>query len=107
VWHHNSSYRAAKRKSVAIHASGVRFGHPVPGTSAKLADANRMMNFLLWCILLVLCWPLALAALIIYPIVWLILLPFRIIGIVFTGVFDLLWAIVTLPARILRGPHRV
>jgi hypothetical protein len=64
------------------------------------------MRFLLWCILLVLCWPLALAALILYPFVWLILLPFRIVGIVFTGVFDLLWAIVTLPARILRGPQR-
>jgi len=64
------------------------------------------MRFLLWCILLVVCWPLALVALILYPFVWLILLPFRIVGIVFTGVFDLLWAIVTLPARILRGPQR-
>lgn len=64
------------------------------------------MNFLLWCILLVLCWPLALAALIIYPFVWLILLPFRIVGIAVTGVFDLLRAIVSLPARILPGPRR-
>jgi hypothetical protein len=64
------------------------------------------MRFLLWCILLVLCWPLALAALILYPFVWLILLPFRIVGIVFTGVFDLLGAIVSLPARVLRGPQR-
>jgi hypothetical protein len=68
--------------------------------------AGGPMNFLLWCILLVLCWPLALAALIIYPFVWLILLPFRIVGIAVTGVFDLLWAIVSLPARILPGPRR-
>jgi hypothetical protein len=68
--------------------------------------AGGPMNFLLWCILLVLCWPLALAALIIYPFVWLILLPFRIVGIAVTGVFDLLRAIVSLPARILPGPRR-
>jgi hypothetical protein len=64
------------------------------------------VTFLLWCILLVLCWPLALLALVLYPIVWLVLLPFRIIGIAVTGVLDLLWALVTLPARILRGPGR-
>jgi len=62
-----------------------------------------MLNFLLWCILLVLCWPLALAALVIYPIVWLILLPFRIAGVVVTGVLESLWAFVTLPVRLLRG----
>lgn len=61
-----------------------------------------MIGFLLWCLLLFLCWPLALAALVLYPIVWLILLPFRLIGIVFTGVFELLWAIITLPARAVR-----
>ncbi len=66
-----------------------------------------MLNFLLWCILLVLCWPLALLALILYPLVWLVLLPFRIVGIVVTGVLELLWAIITLPARVLRGPSRV
>ena len=60
-----------------------------------------MMNFLLWLILLVLCWPLALLALIAYPLVWLILLPFRILGIAVGGVLQLVWAIVTLPARIL------
>ena len=62
-----------------------------------------MIKFLLWCILFVLCWPLALLALILYPIVWLILLPFRIVGIVVDGVLELLWAIVTLPARLLRS----
>ena len=65
-----------------------------------------MLGFLLWCILLVLCWPLAIAALILYPFVWLILLPFRIVGIAVGGVLNLVWAIVTLPARVLRGPDR-
>ncbi len=65
-----------------------------------------MVKFLLWCILLVLCWPLALVALVLYPLVWLLLLPFRIVGIVVTGVLGFLWAIVTLPARVLRGPTR-
>ena len=62
-----------------------------------------MGKFLLWLILLVLCWPLALLALILYPIVWLILLPFRLVGIAVTGVFELLRAIVLLPARVLGG----
>jgi hypothetical protein len=64
-----------------------------------------MIKFLLWCILLVLCWPLALLALVLYPIVWLLLLPFRLIGITIEGVFELLRAILFLPARILRGPR--
>jgi hypothetical protein len=63
------------------------------------------MGFLLWCILLVICWPLALLALIVYPFVWLILLPFRILGIAVEGVLGLLKGILFLPARILRGPH--
>jgi hypothetical protein len=63
------------------------------------------MRFLLWCILLVLCWPLALLALIAYPFVWLILLPFRIVGITVEGVLGLLKGILFLPGRILRGPH--
>lgn len=64
-----------------------------------------MVRFLLWCILLVLCWPLALLALVLYPIVWLLLLPFRIVGIAVDGVFDLLRGILFLPGRILRGPR--
>jgi hypothetical protein len=64
-----------------------------------------MLTFVLWCILLVLCWPLALAALVLYPIVWLLLLPFRIVGIAVGGVLELLWGIITLPARVLRGPR--
>lgn len=65
-----------------------------------------MAAFLLWMILLVVCWPLALAALVLYPIVWLLLLPFRLLGIAVEAVFDLLKAIIMLPARILRGPAR-
>ncbi|HKT31087.1 MAG TPA: hypothetical protein VJS89_01185 [Gammaproteobacteria bacterium] len=65
-----------------------------------------MMALLLWLILLVLCWPLALLALILYPFVWLILLPFRLLGITVDAVFDLLSAILHLPARLLRGPRR-
>ena len=63
------------------------------------------MRFLLWCILLFLCWPLALLALVLYPLVWLILLPFRILGIAVDGVLELLKGILLLPARILRGPR--
>jgi hypothetical protein len=64
---------------------------------------SSVLKFLLWCILLVLCWPLALAALVLYPLVWLILLPFRIVGIAVGGVLELIWAIVVLPARALRA----
>ena len=66
-----------------------------------------MAAFVLWCILLVVCWPLALLALVLYPIIWLLLLPFRILGIAVEGVFSLLRAILFLPARVLRGPHAV
>jgi hypothetical protein len=58
---------------------------------------------LLWCILLVLCWPLALVALILYPLVWLLLLPFRLVGIAVGGVLELIRAVIMLPARLLRG----
>jgi hypothetical protein len=61
-----------------------------------------MFTFILWCILFVLCWPLALAALVLYPIVWLILLPFRLVGIAVGGALQLVWAIVTLPFTIIR-----
>ena len=64
-----------------------------------------MVKFLLWCILLILCWPLALLALVLYPFIWLLLLPFRILGIAVTGVFELLGAIIMFPARVLRGPR--
>jgi hypothetical protein len=59
-------------------------------------------TFLLWCLLLFLCWPLALMALVLYPLVWVLLLPFRVLGIAVEGVLELLWAVITLPARLLR-----
>ncbi len=62
-----------------------------------------MVKFLLFCILLVLCWPLALLALVLYPFVWLVLLPFRVVGIAVGGVLGLVAAIFTLPIRVLRA----
>ena len=64
-----------------------------------------MVKFLLWCILLFLCWPLALLALVLYPLVWILALPFRVVGIAVGGVFESLRAFITFPARILSGPH--
>ena len=66
-----------------------------------------MAAFFLWCLLLVFCWPIALLALIAYPFVWLILLPFRIVGIAVHGVLGFLRALFFLPVRILRGPHAI
>jgi len=60
-----------------------------------------MIGFLLWLLLLVLCWPLALLALLLYPIVWLLMLPFRLVGLTVEGVFALLRAVILLPARVL------
>ena len=65
-----------------------------------------MIGFLLWLLLLVLCWPLALLALLLYPIVWLLLLPFRLVGLTVEGVFALLRALILLPARGLGGGRR-
>jgi hypothetical protein len=62
-----------------------------------------MLTFILWLLLLVFCWPLALLALLLYPLVWLILLPFRLVGIAVEGVFAFLHALILLPARVLRG----
>lgn len=66
-----------------------------------------MIKFLLWCLLLVLCWPLALLALVLYPFVWLLMLPFRLVGIAVEGVLGLVSGIVLLPARVLRGPRAI
>jgi hypothetical protein len=63
------------------------------------------MKFLLWLFLFLMCWPVALMALVLYPIVWLLLLPFRLVGITVTAVFDLFAALIRLPARVLRGSH--
>lgn len=64
-----------------------------------------MAKFLLWCILLVICWPLALLALLLYPLVWVLLLPFRLVGIAVGGVLGLLRGVLMLPARVLSGPR--
>jgi hypothetical protein len=79
-----------------------------PLRRGRLRSPNEdiVTKFLLWLILLVVCWPLALLALVLYPIVWLLLLPFRLVGIAVDGVFALLKAILFLPARVLRGPQR-
>ena len=61
-----------------------------------------MIKFLLWCLLFIFCWPVALLALVLYPIVWLILLPFRIVGIAVEGVLELVKGIIFLPGRLLR-----
>ena len=71
-----------------------------------ILGGSLMVKFLLWLMLLVLCWPLALLALILYPIVWLLSLPFRLLGITVHAVFDLLKAVITLPARVLRGGRK-
>jgi hypothetical protein len=62
-----------------------------------------MLKFLLWCILFVLCWPLALLALVLYPVVWLLLLPFRVVGIAVGGALELVSAVILLPVRVLRA----
>ncbi|MGA9334093.1 MAG: hypothetical protein WBV39_07425 [Rudaea sp.] len=62
-----------------------------------------MLTFILWLLLLVFCWPLALLALVLYPFVWLILLPFRLLGVAVDGVFSILHGVLTLPGRVLRG----
>jgi hypothetical protein len=66
-----------------------------------------MIALLLWCLLFLLCWPLALFALVIYPFVWLMLLPFRLVGIAVNGALALVWALVMLPARLLGAPFRL
>jgi hypothetical protein len=66
-----------------------------------------MVTFLLWCILFVVCWPLALLALVAYPFVWLLLLPFRILGVAVHGVLEIIYLAITLPFRLLAAPFRV
>ena len=66
-----------------------------------------MLAFLLWCILFVVCWPLALLALVLYPFIWILLLPFRLVGIAVHGALALVWAVVMRPARLLNAPFRI
>jgi hypothetical protein len=62
-----------------------------------------MLTFLLWCLVLILCWPLAIAALLLYPVIWLLLLPFRIVGVAVHGVLELVTAVILLPVRAIRA----
>jgi hypothetical protein len=87
-----------------VAAAEVNFS---PGERVCFLGESAMFTFLLWCILFVLCWPLALLALVLYPVVWLLLLPFRIVGIAVEGALKLVWAVVTLPARLLSAPGRL
>ena len=66
-----------------------------------------MLTFLMWLVLLIVAWPLALLALILYPIVWLLTIPFRLVGFSVKAVLELVWAVITLPARVLQGPKAV
>jgi hypothetical protein len=72
-------------------------------TAEEDTEIARVIKFLLWCILFVLCWPVAILALVLYPIVWLLLLPFRLVGLAVNGVLELIWALFTLPGRLLGG----
>lgn len=89
----------------------MRGGRPKKLTAISLFAAVEsevaMAAFFLWCILFILCWPIALLALVLYPIVWLFLLPFRIVGIAVGGVLGLLTAMFMLPVRLLRGPRAI
>jgi hypothetical protein len=91
----------------AQHASGVYmvadWNNCLPLFVLHWERRNRVVKLLLWLVLLFFCWPLALVALVLYPLVWLLLLPFRVVGIAVEGALQLVWAIVTLPARLLRA----
>ena len=97
-------FRQAEGSGRSYRALGFPREHPGARLRPdKERDGGTVAKFLLWCILLFLCWPLALVALVLYPLVWLLLLPFRLLGIAVEGVLQLVWAVVTLPARILGG----
>jgi len=66
-----------------------------------------VLTFLLWCLLFVVCWPLALLALVLYPLIWILLIPFRLLGIAVEGALKIVWAVITLPARLLSAPGRI
>src|SRR5664280_3015656 len=98
------------RDRISCNGTGSGWRCTSSGTRPVLSTYHHseaiMFTFLLWIIVLIFCWPLALVALVLYPIVWLLLLPFRILGIAVGGVLELVKAIIFLPARILRGPSR-
>jgi hypothetical protein len=90
-------------REIAYH-SNRRIREP-PGAVLRTEKTSLpfMLKFLLWCLLFIACWPLALLALVLYPVVWLLLLPFRILGIAVHGVLELVGAIILLPARVIRS----
>ena len=90
------------RSIVAGTAAGA-CAYPVAGAELRREAPINMVKFLLWCILLVFCWPLALVALVLYPVVWLLLFPFRVVGIAVGGALELVGAVIFLPVRLLRG----
>ena len=95
------------RAGLAVRTAALEWLEPQPRVepvSRKIVCLS-VGKFLVWCILLVLCWPFALLALVLYPLVWILLIPFRIVGIAVDGVLGLVRGIVMLPARLLRGPR--
>lgn len=93
-----SARRAACQAGRARRRPGRTFAAPAP-------SSHHVVKLLLWCILFVLCWPVAVAALLAYPVIWLLLIPFRIIGFAVDGVLGLIRGVVMLPARLLNGPR--
>ena len=95
---------AAARSLFAARTFGTRPATPYAiRLLVRVAREADMLKFLLWLLLLIFCWPLALLALVLYPFVWLLSLPFRLVGVAVEGVFELLRAILMLPARVLGG----
>lgn len=104
----NPDARPARALAVAVLAEHFRairriFIPMAAGSDPRREALKAMIKFLLWCILLVLCWPLALVALVLYPLVWLVLLPFRVVGIAVGGALELVSAVIFLPVRMIRA----
>ena len=101
---HAARYRTGGKEyesaGVSIRAEAPRSERPLSASAGENAD---MLTFILWCLLLVLCWPLAILALILYPFVWLILLPFRLVGIAVGGILELFKTLILLPSRVLKA----
>jgi hypothetical protein len=89
------------RRRIAVHML-IHAARAAPND--RMQSMKTLIALLLWCVLLALCWPLALLALVLWPVAWLVLLPFRLVGITFTALFAFLGALLMLPARLLRGP---
>jgi hypothetical protein len=101
---------ASDLKTKCFAAISYELSRPATAATAeavRIPDRNspeaELLKFLLWLLLLVICWPIAVMAILLWPVVWLLLLPFRLVGLAVEGVFELLRALVTLPARLLRG----